>query len=51
MCMAVTCPSCGKVGWRGCGAHVEAVLRDVPVEQRCTCQNTKPPKKDQQRER
>lgn len=37
MCTAVTCPSCGKVGWRGCGAHVEQVLRGVPEDQRCKC--------------
>ncbi|MDP3231484.1 MAG: hypothetical protein Q8N26_01820 [Myxococcales bacterium] len=37
MCMAVTCPKCGKADWRGCGAHVEQVLGKVPREQRCKC--------------
>lgn len=41
MCVAVTCSSCGKVGWRGCGAHVEQVLRGVPEEKRCQCQAKK----------
>jgi len=37
MCMAVTCPTCSKPDWRGCGAHVEAVLGRVPRDQRCKC--------------
>lgn len=37
MCMAVTCPTCHKPDWRGCGAHVEAVLGNVPKEKRCKC--------------
>lgn len=41
MCSAVTCPSCGKKGWAGCGAHVEQVLRGVPQEQRCQCREKK----------
>ena len=35
MCQAVTCPECGKPSWVGCGAHVEEVLGDVPVDERC----------------
>lgn len=37
MCTRVTCPTCKKPDWRGCGAHVESVLGDVPVEDRCDC--------------
>ena len=37
MCQRVTCPQCGKPSWRGCGAHVESVLRDVPPADRCRC--------------
>lgn len=37
MCMAVSCPSCGKPDWRGCGAHVEQVLGNVPKDRRCKC--------------
>jgi hypothetical protein len=37
MCSRVTCGRCGKPSWSGCGAHVEAVLRDVPPAQRCKC--------------
>ncbi len=37
MCRAVTCSSCGKASWAGCGAHVESVLAHVPTEQRCRC--------------
>jgi hypothetical protein len=37
MCVRVTCNSCGKPTFAGCGAHVEQVLRGVPVDQRCKC--------------
>ena len=37
MCMAVKCSQCGKMGWQGCGAHVEQVLGHVPREERCKC--------------
>lgn len=37
MCYTVACPSCGKIGWGGCGAHVDAVMRSVPAAERCTC--------------
>jgi len=37
MCRRVTCKRCGKPGWAGCGAHVEQVLGDVPVADRCSC--------------
>ncbi len=37
MCRRVTCSSCGKPTFAGCGAHVEQVLGDVPAEERCTC--------------
>ena len=37
MCTRVTCPSCNKPTYAGCGRHVEQVLGNVPVEQRCKC--------------
>jgi hypothetical protein len=37
MCVRVTCPTCGKPTWRGCGAHAESVLAGVPKDQRCRC--------------
>jgi len=37
MCQRVTCSSCGKPGFVGCGRHVEAVLGDVPPDERCHC--------------
>lgn len=37
MCRRVTCPSCGKPSFAGCGAHVEQVLGDVPPADRCRC--------------
>lgn len=37
MCRRVTCPTCGKASWAGCGAHVEQVLGGVPRDQRCSC--------------
>ncbi|WP_146843860.1 hypothetical protein [Cellulomonas composti] len=35
MCTAVTCRTCGKVTWSGCGQHVDEVMRDVPQDRRC----------------
>lgn len=37
MCHAVRCETCGKPGWRGCGAHIEQVLAGVPQKDRCQC--------------
>lgn len=35
MCSAVTCRTCGKTTWAGCGQHVDQVMKNVPVSQRC----------------
>jgi len=37
MCRRATCANCQKPTWKGCGAHVEQVLGDVAVEDRCSC--------------
>jgi hypothetical protein len=37
MCQRITCSSCGKPSFAGCGRHVEAVLGDVPPADRCHC--------------
>jgi hypothetical protein len=37
MCRRVTCSTCQKPGWVGCGLHIEKVLGDVPVAARCAC--------------
>jgi len=37
MCQRVTCESCGKPTYSGCGRHIEAVLGDVPAAARCQC--------------
>jgi hypothetical protein len=39
MCQRVTCPTCGKPTFAGCGRHVEQVLGDVPTDQRCHCRD------------
>jgi hypothetical protein len=31
----MTCRSCGKPTWTGCGNHVEQALRGVPQSERC----------------
>jgi hypothetical protein len=41
MCSRIQCKTCGKPSFSGCGRHVEQVLADVPVEQRCTCREKK----------
>ncbi|HMM49940.1 MAG TPA: hypothetical protein PKE32_10070, partial [Miltoncostaeaceae bacterium] len=43
MCSRVTCRTCGRPDWRGCGAHLEQVLGDVPAHQRCRCHEDGPP--------
>ncbi|KAF9922037.1 hypothetical protein FBU30_007893 [Linnemannia zychae] len=37
MCYAVKCDKCGKTTWKGCGMHVEQVMKDVPKSQQCEC--------------
>ncbi len=37
MCRRVTCSTCGKPTFSGCGMHVEQVLGDVRPEDRCAC--------------
>lgn len=35
MCYAVTCKTCGKTTWAGCGQHVNQVMRGIPASKRC----------------
>jgi hypothetical protein len=35
MCRAVSCKTCGKTTWAGCGQHVDQVLAGVPQADRC----------------
>jgi hypothetical protein len=35
MCQRITCRKCGMPSFAGCGRHVESVLGDVPVADRC----------------
>lgn len=37
MCSRAQCPACDRPTYRGCGAHVEQVLADVPAAERCRC--------------
>ncbi|NKZ74576.1 hypothetical protein GS934_09725 [Rhodococcus hoagii] len=34
----VTCKTCSKTTWGGCGQHVDSVMRTVPASERCTCE-------------
>lgn len=36
MCHAVTCKTCGKATWAGCGRHVERALAGVPRPDQCS---------------
>ena len=45
MCTRVRCPKCGRPTYAGCGQHVEQVLGDVPVSQRCRCREEKAAKR------
>lgn len=35
MCRRVTCRTCGKATWAGCGNHIEQALAGVPQRDRC----------------
>ncbi|KUG51981.1 hypothetical protein AVL62_08620 [Serinicoccus chungangensis] len=35
MCRAVTCRTCGRTTWAGCGQHVDQVRRGVPAGRWC----------------
>ena len=35
MCRRVTCTTCGKPTWAGCGQHVDQALAGVPQADRC----------------
>jgi hypothetical protein len=41
MCQRVTCTSCGKPTYVGCGRHIESVLGDVAPDARCSCREAK----------
>ncbi|MEI6591347.1 MAG: hypothetical protein WCO24_05010 [Actinomycetes bacterium] len=38
MCSPVTCETCQKTTWTGCGEHIEQALEGVPQEQICVCE-------------
>lgn len=48
MCRRVTCGTCGKPTFAGCGAHVEQVLGNVPKAERCRCAETRSAAKSSQ---
>lgn len=37
VCYPVTCSTCKKTTWGGCGAHVDSVMKSVPASRRCEC--------------
>lgn len=42
MCRAVSCKTCEKTTWAGCGRHVDQVVRGVPAASRCQGHEPKP---------
>ena len=40
MCRPVTCKTCGKTTWAGCGQHITMVKNRVPASQWCPNQHT-----------
>lgn len=36
MCRAITCRTCGKTTWAGCGQHVDQVKATVPAGTWCS---------------
>ena len=43
MCRAVTCRTCRKTTWAGCGQHVAMVKMSVPASEWCNGTNTQAP--------
>ncbi|KAH7660978.1 hypothetical protein IHE45_15G031900 [Dioscorea alata] len=37
MCYIVSCATCGKSSWGGCGRHVESVYRQIKQGDHCLC--------------
>lgn len=35
MCRQVSCRTCGKPTWAGCGEHSTEVMRGIPQTQQC----------------
>lgn len=35
MCHPVTCSTCQKITWRGCGNHVASVKAGIPADNWC----------------
>ena len=35
MCSRVTCDTCKKFTWSGCGEHIEQALAGIPKSERC----------------
>jgi len=42
MCRRVTCATCGKPTWAGCGQHIEEALKGVPRSERCQGHENEP---------
>jgi len=40
MCYQVSCDTCKKITWKGCGKHVEQVMKDVKEDDKCVCNTT-----------
>lgn len=40
MCRAVTCRTCKKTTWAGCGQHIQSVRKTVPASEWCNGKHT-----------
>lgn len=47
MCRPVTCKSCSKTTWAGCGQHVASVKAAVPAAQWCGGHESSPEDKSE----
>jgi positive regulator of sigma E activity len=36
--MKVTCGSCNKATWYGCGSHIPSVMDNIKEDEWCTCE-------------
>ncbi|UJR24599.1 hypothetical protein I4U23_005974 [Adineta vaga] len=49
MCYKIQCQKCRKYTWAGCGMHKDSVMKNIPVNQRCTCHSNEQQKKQSSR--
>jgi len=51
MCQPVTCNSCNKTTYTGCGQHLDEVFAGLSADQICKCGTDEDTRSDEQKEK